>query len=68
MNCLARKEIAASILMQILPTGFVPAVETIANYDTFRDRSIVSPWNVGKEKDLQALRAGRRRVSSSSPA
>jgi Large polyvalent protein associated domain 38/C-terminal domain on Strawberry notch homologue/P-loop containing NTP hydrolase pore-1 len=48
--------VAELILMQTLPTAFVPGVEMIANYDTFRDRYIVSPWDVGKQADLKYSR------------
>ena len=35
------------------PTGMLVAMEIYTNYDTFRDRTIVSPWDAGIEPELQ---------------
>ena len=44
---------AWSILLSVMPTAILPVVESATNYDTFRNRPIVSPWDLGLDKELQ---------------
>lgn len=39
-----------------MPTLFLPAFEVMANYDTFRDRNIISPYELDQEAELLANR------------
>lgn len=37
----------------LMPSAVLPLMEAKSNYDTFRDRAIVSPWDLGLDKELQ---------------
>lgn len=50
------KDSAWRAVISVMPTAIMPAVETITNYDTFRDRPIVSPWELGLDTELQGNR------------
>ncbi len=44
---------AKQLLGMIVPTAVLPLVEVTANYDVFRDRAIVNPWDTDLEPELQ---------------
>lgn len=44
---------AKQVLFPLATTALVPLLEAIANYDSFRDRVIVSPWTEKKDAELQ---------------
>jgi hypothetical protein len=49
-NRLMSKQDATQLVEQVLPTAVLPAMEVLANYDFFRNRYIVNPW----QEDLAA--------------
>jgi hypothetical protein len=44
---------ATDVVLTLTPTAILPALEAITNYDSFRRRPIVSPWDADKDPDLQ---------------
>jgi hypothetical protein len=47
---------AKGLALSVVPTGLLPAVEAFGSpegYDSFRRKYIVSPWDVGKDPELQ---------------
>ncbi|MCE5247953.1 DEAD/DEAH box helicase family protein [bacterium] len=47
---------AWNVILSITPTAIVPALEAAVNYDTFRGRSIVNPYDTTLDPELQAGR------------
>lgn len=47
------KTTAMQMILMIIPTAILPWVEVAANYDFFRDRAIVNPYDVDLEPELQ---------------
>ena len=41
------------MILGIAPDAFLPTLEITANYDTFRNRALISPWDIGQDPDLQ---------------
>lgn len=47
------KELAWNVVLLLTPNLLLPALEVGANYSTFRDRPIVSPYDLGLDSSLQ---------------
>lgn len=47
------KDTAWKQLLALVPTALMPVVESATNYDTFRDRAIVSPYDLDLDTELQ---------------
>jgi hypothetical protein len=43
----------SDLVMQLTPTGLLPFLEAITNWNTYQKRAIVNPWDTGKPADLQ---------------
>ena len=50
------KDAAWAALIGLVPTAILPAIEAYANYDTYRKRAIVSPWDTNIDLPLQTSR------------
>jgi hypothetical protein len=50
------KTTAYQTAQQVIPTAVLPFVEVAANYDFFRDRAIVNPWQQDLAPELQYSR------------
>ena len=48
-----RQDLIWQVVLQFAPDTLMPALEVGVNYDTFRDRSIVSPYDLGIDPALQ---------------
>lgn len=48
------KDNARQLAMGVIPSFILPIVEVEANYSTFRQRNIVSPWNTDLPLEMQA--------------
>lgn len=53
VNRLPDKSTATQMLLMAVPTILLPPIEVAANYDFFRDRAIVNPYDTDLEPSLQ---------------